>query len=258
VNTALLFAALLHALSAQDALREAAERYARGDAAGAADAYEVAVIDGADNADVFFNLGTSALRAGDIGRAVWALSEARVRAPWDEDVLFNLDLAKRQNPDTVVGHQEPAWHWALALVPRAILQWVAAAAFLLTCLLLGLRGALGSLAWVEQWALRAGAATLALGSLVVVAEWTAGAPTAVVTERETVVRSTERADGPEAFRVHAGLPVRPMAEPRSGLVRIRLANGLEGYAEEAALRWVGGPLRRDPAVTSEAVQPLLR
>ncbi|MEW5853410.1 MAG: hypothetical protein AB2A00_31835 [Myxococcota bacterium] len=241
MNAALLCITLVLAGSAEDALKEASERYARGDAAGAADAYESAVAQGADGVDVYFNLGTAALRAGDVGRAVWALMEARARDPWDDDVRFNLELARKENPDTLVGSEEPAWMSALLLIPRAPLGWAAFALFVAFCALLTLRGLLGPSRAVERAARWTGALTFLLGALVLVVESTVGAPAAVVVSKEAVVRSTERVDGPEAFRVHAGLPVRPMAPARGGLVRIRLANGLEGYAPEEAIRVVGGP-----------------
>lgn len=232
---------LLLLASPQDALKEAGERYARGDAAGAADAYETAVKQGADNAEVYFNLGTAALRAGDVGRAVWALMEARARSPWDEDVHFNLALARKENQDTLVGNEDPAWLEAMLLVPRVPLGWFSLGLFVLCCVLLTIRGVVGPRERLRRWTGRLVWVTVLMGLLTVVVEATAGAPTAVVVAKEAVARNTGRKDAPEAFRVHAGLPVRPMDAPRDGLVRIRLSNGLEGFVEETAIRYVGGP-----------------
>lgn len=222
----------------QDALKEAADRYARGDAAGAAQAYETAIAAGADSADVFFNLGTCALRAGDLGRAVWALQEARRRDPWDEDVRFNLELAVKENPDTLVGAAEPPWLSAASVVPRAALQWLTLLVFLLLCGLLTARGVMGRSSALERASVRVGLVLLLLGSLLLFVESTAGAPLAVVLPKEASVRSAERVDAPEAFRVHAGLTVRPVGKPKNGMVRIRLANGLDGWVEQDAVRRV--------------------
>jgi len=239
MNTLLI--AMLLVAAPQDALKEASERYARNDAAGAADAYETAIKEGADNADAWFNLGTAALRSGDVGRAVWALMEARARAPWDEDVLYNLELARRENQDTVGGAEEPAWLSLMRFIPRAPLQWLTWALLLTLCVMMAARGVLGTSRRLERVSFRVGLLTVLLGLLTVAVETTAGAPTAVVSAREAVVRSTERSDGPEAFRVHSGLVVRLAGSPRGGLVRVRLANGLEGFLEENALRRVQGP-----------------
>lgn len=236
-----LVLAFLVVTASQDALKEAGERYARGDALGAADAYETAIKDGADNADAYFNLGTAALRGGDVGRAVWALMEARARAPWDEDILYNLELARRENQDTVGGEEESAWLSAMRFIPRAPLQWITYALFLVFCAMLLARGVVGAKRPLERATVRVGLFAVVLVLLTISVESTAGAPTGIVRAREAVVRSTERSDGPEAFRVHAGLVVRLVGTPRGGLVRIRLANGLEGFLDEESVRRVMGP-----------------
>ena len=79
---------------------------------------------------------------------------------------------------------------------------------------------------------------LLLGGLLLFVEATAGAPVAVVMPKEAVVRSAERPDAPEAFRVHAGLSVRPVGKVKNGMVRVRLANGLDGWLEQDAVRRV--------------------
>lgn len=236
-----LLLALFLAASPQDALQEAAERYARGDAAGAAQAYQTAVDEGVDSADVWFNLGTSALKAKDVGRAVWALWEARIRAPWDEDVRFNLEMARKENQDTLVGLDDPFWLSLAHHVPRAALQWLALFAWLFLCSLFFAQGVLGPRPWVLRLTRASGVATVLIFLGTAAVELSAGAPVAVVQGREAVVRSTARVDGPEAFRVHAGLVVRPLGAPTAGIVRVRLGNGLEGYVEESAVRLVRGP-----------------
>jgi hypothetical protein len=236
----LLVCAGLAAATPEDALREASARFERGDAAGAADAYETALQQGSRSADVYYNLGTAALRAGDTGRAVWALLEARARAPLDGDVLFNLDLARKANPDTVVGTVEGAWDAALHRVPRGPLQALAMASWWLLCALLVWRGVRGPGARLNAWLVRVGAWVVLVVAVLGLVEATAGAPTAVIMGKEVVVRATESVAGPEAFRVHAGLAVQPVEDVAGGMTRIRLANGLEGFVETQLLRRVGG------------------
>lgn len=233
---------VLAAANPQVALDEAAERFQHGDPAGAADAYEAALGQGAQSADVYYNLGTAALRAGDVGRAVWALHEARLRAPWDGDVRFNLKLALEANTDTVVGTDEPAWEAALSAVPRVPLQYLAVGLLWVFTVLLVAWG-IRRVRVLALWTMRAGGAALLAALVLMAVELTVGAPKAVVVQPEALVRSTDRADGPEAFRVHAGLVVNPQpgTETPDGMVRIRLENGLEGYVAQPALRAVGGP-----------------
>lgn len=224
---------------APEALKEASDRFSHGDAAGAAQAYETALSQGAVNEDVYFNLGTTALRAGDLGRAVWALSMARRLTPTHPDVLFNLDLAQKANPDTLVGLQEPALVAALLWVPRAPVQGVAYVLWLSFCVFLFLRGVTGPRRILERALVRLGLVAVLVGAFALTVELTAGAPLGVIMPKEVTVRSTPESNGPEAFKIHAGLGVRPMEVSASGMLRIRLANGLEGYVEDAAVRRVG-------------------
>jgi hypothetical protein len=224
-----------------ETLQEAGERLARGDAVGAAQAYHAAIRGGVDSADAYYNLGTAALRGGDTGLAVWALMEARARAPWDSDVRFNLALARKANTDTVVGSDDPWWLEVLLAVPRAPVGWLAWLAFLVACGMLVARGVAGPSGPLGRAVAGSLVAAAALVGLCVVVELTAGAPTGVVVVPEAVARGTERRLGPEAFRVHAGLVVRLAAEPRGEVVKIRLSNGLEGYVEATSVRQVKGP-----------------
>lgn len=79
----------------QAGFQAANEAAARGDHATAIAGYE-AVLAAAPHPDVYFNLGTTLAQTGDLGRAVWALEEARARAPSDDDVVHNLEAVRQQ------------------------------------------------------------------------------------------------------------------------------------------------------------------
>jgi tetratricopeptide (TPR) repeat protein len=78
-----------------DAFQAANEAYGRGDHATAIAGYE-AVLAVAPHPDAYFNLGTALADAGELGRAVWALEEARALAPSDDDVAHNLEAVRQR------------------------------------------------------------------------------------------------------------------------------------------------------------------
>lgn len=49
---------------------------------------------GAESSAVYFNLGNSWVRSGEIGRGIWAYERAFVMDPRDEDIRFNRALVK--------------------------------------------------------------------------------------------------------------------------------------------------------------------
>jgi hypothetical protein len=79
----------------QTAFRAANEAYARGETAAAIAGYE-AVAAATAHPDAYFNLGTALARDGQLGRAIWALEEARARAPSDDDVAHNLEAVRQR------------------------------------------------------------------------------------------------------------------------------------------------------------------
>lgn len=247
---ATLLALALPAQSAATAATAAAEAEAlvkAGDFAGATEAYRSALEAGAVNADLLYNLGTAALKAGDVGSAVLHLERAHRLAPGDEDVTFNLTRAlehvggplgptARQARQGQLLLRLPLSTWQLwtligfacALVltlVRTLLRWhstartlVSAAAAAVWLLALGLG--------IGTWA-RFGIA--ARGDAVVVG----GAAT-------TVYEAPDH-DAPAAFVLEPGHPVR-IVTGQAHFARIRLVNGLEGWIDRTRVVEVEGRL----------------
>jgi len=104
--TCLLLAATASAReNPADLLQQARAAYDRGAYAEASTDYRQLLAQGLNRAEVYYNLGNAEFKAGHLGRAIAAYRQALKRAPGDEDVLFNLEYARRfvQQPQDQTG-----------------------------------------------------------------------------------------------------------------------------------------------------------
>jgi len=216
----------------------AAERFARanalleaGDAGGAARAYEALLAEGLESASLHVNLGAARLRAGRRGAAIASFERALRLDPRDPDARAYLALARSRNADRLGAGADASLLARIA--ERTPDRWAAAAlaapwAALWLALALRRRrvGRARSLAGLAAAA--AALATAAGGALLAARAAGRHARTAVVIAAEAPVR-----DGPEealrpTFVLHEGASLR-VVEARGGALRVRLANGLEGW-----------------------------
>ncbi|MEE2775760.1 MAG: tetratricopeptide repeat protein, partial [Acidobacteriota bacterium] len=96
--------------------------YESGDYAAAAEAY-LRLVEAVDDAGwaVYYNLGNSQLRRGDLGAGIASYLRARRRAPRNQDVVANLAYARRSAKDAISPPEPSAivrtaffWHYAFA------------------------------------------------------------------------------------------------------------------------------------------------
>lgn len=218
---------------AKSIFAQANEAYYSEDFTAAKEGYEKLLAHGYGGADVLYNLGTTCLAAGQLGEAVLYLERAR-RLGNDEDVEANLVVARSRRLDQVVGAQaeEPFIQRLVLATSSTLVGWGFLASWVLTFgLLILLRGSTQRLA---LW-LGAGCALIAaicLG-LILGAHAYVGATLneGVVIAKELKALELPKEGAKASFEVHAGLKVRVLgAEGR--YVRIRLPNGLEGWAQK--------------------------
>ena len=219
---------------AQALFSQANEAYSREDYAAARGDYEKLLAHGFGGPDLLYNLGTTALAQGDVGQAVLALERARRAGGPAEDVQAHLALARARQLDKVVG--------ALAeedFLPRVVAATDATAVSIvfLSAWLVGF-----ALLALYRWVRSASRTLVALlGALVLLAAVPAGLLLAAhawvhhtVHEAVVLAPTLQARDLPQesarvAFEVHPGLKVRLLARS-GGYVRLRLPNGLEGWA----------------------------
>jgi len=191
--------------------------YQDGDFEGALSSYLRVVEAGQESGEVFYNIGNSYFKIGELARAILNYERARRLLPGDEDVRANLGLARSLTVDEI----EPlprfwvldAWSWWVGLLPRSFLIGVVALAYFTgttgVILLLMKRGK--SLArWGGRVVFGASSVLLIFGLNLAIRELEIGqAEEAVVMAPQVAVRSAPVDD--EAltiFTVHEGTKVR--------------------------------------------------
>jgi tetratricopeptide (TPR) repeat protein len=226
---------LVRADRLDEAWRRGNEAYLRGDYPGAVAAYQELDRQGVVSADLYYNLGDAHFRRGAVGRAIWSFERALVLDPNDEDARYNLEQARkvaaRAAKDRIEGaDREPAWIRLVTAVDPSAVAWAFALCYVGFFVLLGVR----RVASADRRApLAAAAAILGVGAAL------AGAlvfgrsrldqlPFGVVLPDAAAVKEGADVNYRTSFDVHAGLRVR-LVEQDQDWLRIRLANGLEGW-----------------------------
>lgn len=100
--TGIMLAVLVLNLAAQtpeEMYAEAGKLYTSGDFSGAAALYRKLYDDGYRSSDLLYNTGNAFFKAGDNARAILFYERARLAAPADEDINYNLQIARSRITD---------------------------------------------------------------------------------------------------------------------------------------------------------------
>jgi hypothetical protein len=220
---------------AQTLFQQANEAFLKQDYTAAREGYEKLLSHGFSGPDIQYNLGTAYLAQGDLGRAVLAFERSRRAGGEGPDLEANLSLARAKQLDKVVGNapEEPFQHRVVAATSGNLVAWlflgtwVAGFAFLL--LFRVLRP--GRRAWAAVVGILLLVASMPSGALLALHVWVHETlHEAVVVAPTLRAREFPKEEAKVSFEVHPGLKVRVMEET-GRYVRIRLPNGLEGWAE---------------------------
>ena len=191
--------------------------YQEGDFQGALASYVRLVEAGFESGEVYYNIGNTYFKLGDLAQSILYYERARRLLSGDEDVQANLDLARSLTVDEI----EPlprfwlfsAADWWVDLLPRTLLITVVAVSYLVgtgvvLLLILKRSGPLG--VWGQRIALAAGVVFLLFGLNLAVREFEVGrAQEAVVFQPQVDVMSAPLNDETlTVFTVHEGTKVR--------------------------------------------------
>jgi tetratricopeptide (TPR) repeat protein len=216
---------------------QAGALYLAGDHDGAARAWRALVDEGWESTGLHYDLGNALLRLGHRGRAIASYQRALQLDPGDADTQANLELARAQNVDRLVGEAQPPLHLRLlARTPDGVAVAVFGAAWCALWLLLWLRGRGSRSAgrWLGAAALLAALLAVAGGALLAGKAADRRTPSAVVIAPASPVREGASRTLKAAFELHEGTMVRVL-EAQGDLARVRLVNGLEGWVASADL-----------------------
>ncbi len=223
--------------------REANTAYTRGKYAEARQRYEQIVLRGLRDERLYYNLGNTYFRQGQLGRAIWAYEKALRLAPSHTEARHNLTLAREtvrsRVRDKVIGVAKPT-RWQ-----RVVRYFsVTSAALWFFCLWYLAIGLGIAVLLLRPGVLRASLIGLAVLLLLVslgfgriywervqLAESTRDA---IVLNDKVPVREGPQAIAKKSFDVHAGLKVH-ISTREDRWLKIRLANGLEGWVRATDL-----------------------
>jgi hypothetical protein len=220
---------------AQALFQQANESFYQQDYAAAQEGYEKLLERGFGGPDVLYNLGTTHLARGNLGYAVLAFERARKAGGHAPDLDANLSLARARQLDKVVGNapEEPFVQRVVGATNGNLVAWLFLgtwlAGFLFLLLFRFLRP--GRRAWAMVVGSLLLLASLPSGALLAAHVWVSESVREAVVVASTLrAREFPRDEAKVSFEVHPGLKVRLMEET-GRYVRIRLPNGLEGWAE---------------------------
>jgi tetratricopeptide (TPR) repeat protein len=216
---------------------QAAALYLAGDHEGAARGWRALVDEGWESAGLHYDLGNALLRLGFRGRAIASYLRALALEPGDADAQANLEQARAQNVDRLVGEAQPPLHArVLARTPDGAALALFGIAWTALWLLLWLRSrsSRSARAWLGPAALLAALLAVAAGAILAGKAADRQTPTAVVIAPTSPVREGPSRTLKAAFELHEGTTVR-ILEAQADVARVRLLNGLEGWVASADL-----------------------
>jgi tetratricopeptide (TPR) repeat protein len=241
---ALAFASLLVSLGDaradvyDDAWKRGNEAYFQGDYRGALTAYEEIDRQGVVAADLYYNMGVAYHRLGENGRSAWSFERALALRHDDEDARFNLDQVRkilaRQASDRLEGaERDPVWIRIVTSLAPSTEIWMFLVFYGLTFLILlwRLRQPSESRAPYTAGAALSGVAALMMAALLMGRLALDRIPFGIVLPDAVAVKEGADLNYRTAFDIHAGLRVR-LLEQEASWLRIRLANGLEGWVRQ--------------------------
>jgi tetratricopeptide (TPR) repeat protein len=231
------------AASKDATFRRGNDAYFHGRYQEAIDAYEHVAALGVLSQDLYYNLGNAYLKAGQAGPAIYNYERALELDPNQDDVQFNLkvaqEAARKKGEDKLVGAEAtPLWIRAVQPFTVGGLSWLFLAIYFTLFGVMIARHFIGpGFVRVGLTALTVFAALATLGSGTLLG---GRLYLAERVERAIVLGDTVQVkEGPDpnynsVFTLHGGLRVR-ITEKEQDWVRVRLANGLEGWVLEREL-----------------------
>ena len=196
-----------------------------------------------ESAQLYYNIGNCYYRQDSIARAILYYERARLLDPSDDDIRFNLDMARAKTVDKVVPASEMFFvslyrqlvlsmsiqGWAVLAVTMFILMLLAIAAYLFAPVL---------------WAKKTGFTVAILALLVCIFANVAAVRQrhhiehrtgAVIMAPSAVVKSTPSDSGTDLFILHEGTYVRLVDDTMRDWVEIHMTDGKQGWLPRTTL-----------------------
>jgi len=218
-----------------------------GDLPRATAAYQALLEEGIASAELETNLATALVRSNKRGAAALHYERALFLEPGDDDARADLTELRRGNVDRLEGEAEEsgvdALYRLVAFVPGRVAALGLVVCWLLACALFMLRalspGAAGRLR-TANWAALIAALVFGAMTAAAAAAHRVALQRAVVTAESAPAREGPQSHANIGFELHEGTLVR-IEDEQNGFARVRLQNGLIGWAPLSALERVVPP-----------------
>jgi len=217
---------------------QANQLYAQEEYAQAIALYDSVMGSGNISHELFFNLGNAWFKLNDLPKAIVNYERAKLLAPNDEDINFNLELTNTYLTDKITAVPEfriKKWLNAMSLWMRPntwALLGVLAFAFTLFLFLLYRKTYKSGL---RKWAFTGSLIWLMLAAVFIYMgnrqkNYVLDNPYAIVNEPTVMVKSTPDMQSTDLFVIHEGLKVEVL-EDYFDWSEIKLANGNKGWMQ---------------------------
>jgi len=198
------------------------------------------------SADLYYNLGNSYYRIDDNTHAVLCYERALQLAPGDEDIRFNLQMARSKTIDKIVPESEPFFvTWYHSLVNMASVDgWAYVALISLSlALILALLYLFSNPVWLRKVGFFGAFVTIAVFLLANILAWQqqdtlAHHKGAIIMESAVTVKSTPAKNGTDLFVLHEGTRVTIVDDSMHEWKEVRLADGKQGWLETKQIEMI--------------------
>jgi hypothetical protein len=229
-------------IAVKDSLTAANQLYNASKYEGAIRKYQFVISQGFESYDLYYNLGNAYYKSGKITFAIINYERAKKLAPNDDDIRYNLDLARTQIVDNIVSLPQGGFlgWWKQLISSRSINFWGVTSLitffaflslfglFLLSSTFRVKRFAF----WCSIAAISISAITFAFGSSL--KSRLINHNTAVITDRSVRVKASPSETGTELFIVHEGVTVQ-LTDELGDWVYINLPDGNKGWVKVTAM-----------------------
>ena len=236
----ILVAALCFAQTPEQVFDQANQLYQQNKFTEARDAYESIARNGFASGELYYNLGNSYYKTGDVGKAILNYERALRLMPNDDDLKHNLQLANLMITDKIEATPRlfiwDYWDGIKASLSINTLTWI------VYCVFVFLVGSICIILLARTYQLRrlglfgGSISTVVLILFVVLLMGKMGelnrADAAVVTAKLTTVKNSPDAKSSDAFVLHSGVKV-TVTDGVNEWMKIRLADGKVGWMEKS-------------------------
>lgn len=211
--------------------------YAKGNYAEAITVYENLLANVGESAEVHYNLGNAYYKAENIAKAILAYERALLLNPGDEDIAFNLELARSKTVDKVTPTYKIFFiSWIESIVNMASMQtWcIAGIIFFLMLLILALAFLFGKSLIIRKICFFSALICLFVTLFANFAalhlyHYLSERSDAIVMQPSVTAKSTPSSSGTDLFVIHEGRKVKISDDSMQGWKEIELEDGNIGW-----------------------------